>query len=139
MFNIRSMTENDYDSVYKLWKLDSGIAISSVDTKEKIVTLLRRCPEISLVAEESNEIIGSVIGSEDTRRGYVHHLIVSPKYRKKGIGKLLMENISERFAKAGIEKIHLFIVSENQDVANFYSHIGWHKRPDIILMSKFTG
>lgn len=138
MIKIRTMTENDYDSVYNLWKSDSGIALSSVDSREKITALLKRCPDISLIAEENNIVIGSVLGSEDTRRGYVHHLIVAQTHRKRGIGKLLMENITKRFSKAGIEKIHLFIVSKNSEVVSFYKHINWHTRPDIILMSKYT-
>jgi ribosomal protein S18 acetylase RimI-like enzyme len=135
-WTIRLMTPADYPRVRALWESDSGIAISSVDEAEPVTRLLQRCPGISLVAEHGEEMIGGVLGSEDTRRGYVHHLIVAPAWRGRGLGRRLMSAIEQNFLHAGIPKAHLFVLTENAQVISFYESIKWFRRPDLVLMSR---
>jgi predicted N-acetyltransferase YhbS len=51
----------------------------SVVTKNKS---LQRDPDLFLVAEMDGEIIGSVMGEYDGRRGLVYHLAVAHEFRQ---------------------------------------------------------
>ena len=135
-WQIRLMTPADYAAIRRLWEQEPGIFIAGVDSEENVCRLLERSPGISLVAERNGDIVGGVMGTEDTRRGYVHHLVVLPELRKHGLGARLMEQLEENFRRAGIPKVHLFVISENSGVVAFYEKAGWHRRPDIVLMSK---
>ncbi|MBI3038953.1 GNAT family N-acetyltransferase [bacterium] len=136
-WKIRPMTVEDGSSVRKLWENSEGINISDADTPAAVKKLVQQIPNFSLVAEDPRgAIIGSVLGSCDTRRGYIHHLVVCREKRGKGLGKTLMMEIERAFRAAGIKKIHLFVVSENEKVCDFYRKIGWTTRQDVILMSK---
>ncbi len=133
---IRLMTMDDYPPVKALWDAEPGLTITSVDSADRIAMLLRRCPGISHVAVMEGRIVGSVLGSEDTRRGYVHHLVVRADLRGKGLGKKLMDAVEGAFKSVGIPKIHLFVMRTNPVVVEFYKRLGWHVREDLTMMSK---
>jgi len=123
-----------YEDVVDIWKR-TGISITSSDTKEEVNVMLNKNPDLSLIAKIDEKIIGVVMGGFDGRRGYVHHLAIDPKYQKKGYGKLLMNELIERFQKKRVHKVHLFIEKHNKDVIAFYNKLGWDIRSDLIMMS----
>ncbi|GAB4268176.1 MAG: hypothetical protein Kow0029_03340 [Candidatus Rifleibacteriota bacterium] len=135
-FSFRNFNIEDYDEVYQLWLAEPGIKVTEADSKDNICKLLERSPGISQVAEYQGGIVGCVLASEDTRRGYIHHLVVKSEFRHRGLGSQLMSRVEERLRNLGISKIHLFILKNNLDVKEFYRKIGWIEREDISIMSK---
>ena len=98
-------------------------------------TLLTSSFRFVLIGLIDRKVIGVVIGAFDGRRGYVHHLAVSPEFQNKGYGKQLMEELHKRFRNLNVQKVHLFIEKYNADVINFYKKLGWEIRDDLIMMS----
>ena len=123
-----------YHTIVELWK-KAGIGLGSSDTKEEIVGVLNRNPDLFLIGKEDGKIVAVVIGAFDGRRGYVHHLAVDIDYQKRGYGKIIMDELIERFRKKKVHKIHLFIEKTNPEVVDFYSNLGWNVRDDLIMMS----
>jgi len=123
-----------YHKVVELWK-KAGIGVGSSDTKEEIAGVLNRNPDLFLIGKEDGKIVAVVIGAFDGRRGYVHHLAVDLDYQKRGYGKIIMDELIERFRKKKVHKIHLFIEKTNPEVVDFYSNLGWNVRDDLIMMS----
>jgi ribosomal protein S18 acetylase RimI-like enzyme len=123
-----------YQKVVELWK-KAGIEVGSSDTKEEIAGVLNRNPDLFLIGKEDGKIVAVVIGAFDGRRGYVHHLAVDLDYQKRGYGKIIMDELIERFRKKKVHKIHLFIEKANPEVVDFYSNLGWNVRNDLIMMS----
>ena len=131
---IENFSMKDYGEIIQIWKA-SGINMGSSDSKEEIEIVFHRNPELFLVGKIDDEIISVVIGGFDGRRGYIHHLAVSPKYQRKGYGTQLINELNERFKKMGVHKVHLFIENENDKVINFYKKLDWEIRDDLIMMS----
>lgn len=123
-----------YHKVVELWE-KAGIGVGSSDTKEEIAGVLNRNPDLFLIGKEDRKIVAVVIGAFDGRRGYVHHLAVDLDYQKRGYGKIIMDELIERFRKKKVHKIHLFIEKTNPEVVDFYSNLGWNVRDDLIMMS----
>ena len=123
-----------YQKVVELWK-KAGIEVGSSDTKEEIAGVLNRNHDLFLIGKEDGKIVAVVIGAFDGRRGYVHHLAVDLDYQKRGYGKIIMDELIERFRKKKVHKIHLFIEKTNPEVVDFYSNLGWNVRDDLIMMS----
>ncbi|MFX1569653.1 MAG: GNAT family N-acetyltransferase [Promethearchaeota archaeon] len=123
-----------YEEIVALWR-KAGINVGSSDTLEEIEKIVRQNPDIFLIGKIKNKIISVVIGGFDGRRGYVHHLAVDPDYQQKGYGKMIMDELMEKFRKMGVHKIHLFIEKYNKKVVNFYQNLGWEIRDDLIMMS----
>jgi ribosomal protein S18 acetylase RimI-like enzyme len=125
-----------YEQVFSLWQRCEGIGLSQADSKGNIQHYLERNPGLSRIARNGNSVVGTILCGHDGRRGYVHHLAVSPEFRRQGIGRRLVEDSLAALKTAGIEKCHLFIFSDNLDGRRFWQHIGWTFRTDIAVISK---
>lgn len=129
---IRTMTINDYEEVYQLWKKIHGFGIRSIDdSKEGIERFLRRNPTTSIVAEQDGRIVGAILCGHDGRRGCFYHVCVAEEYRRCGIGKAMVVRAMEELQKEKINKVSLIAFTQN-DIGNaFWNTIGWTKREDL--------
>jgi len=129
----------DYSAVYLLWQnAGAGIHLRRSDEPDEIAKKLQRDPDLFLIAEYNEQIIGSVIGGFDGRRGFVYHLAVDAAHRGTGLGAALMTELEQRLKNKGCLKAYLFIVPENTEVKGFYQHIGWQPM-DVIPYAKDLG
>jgi len=131
---IELFTMRYYHEIFDLWKR-SGLELSSSDTRDEIARMLKRNPDLFLIGKENEKVIAVVMGAFDGRRGYVHHLAIDPDYQKKKYGKIMMDELIEKYHKKKVHKIHLFIEKDNKDVVDFYRKLGWEVRDDLIMMS----
>lgn len=127
---------DSYERAIALWKRCEGVGLSDADSKENIGLCLDRNPGMSFIAEIDNEIVGVVLAGHDGRRGYLHHLAVSPDFRRKGIGSLLVKNSLSKLKDQGILKCHIMLFNNNSAGLEFWESIGWSYRDDICIMSK---
>ncbi len=132
---IREIIISDYDDMISLWRSLPGMGLSGADEKGEIEKFLMRNPTTCILAEFEGKIVGTVLGGFDWRRGYIYHLAVEKALWKRGIGRVLMDELERRFAKLGAQKIHLMIYVDN-DAVEFYEGLGYIKRDDIEIMSK---
>lgn len=135
---IEEMTIADYDSVRILLNTIEGVRVRSTDSREATERYLVRNPGLSFVARFSDGIVGCVMAGHDGRRGYLHHLAVEPKFRRKGIGTLLVNRCIAALKQFGIEKTHIEVLSENTSGHQYWTNHGWQKRTDIIRYSFST-
>ena len=84
----------DFPQVENLWtSMERGVSLGRSDTPDEIQKKLARDPDLFLIAEENGQIIGTVIGGYDGRRGLLYHLAVAASYRERGIGSRLMDEV----------------------------------------------
>ncbi len=116
----------DYARAVGLWQsMEKGVRVGRSDTPEEIRRKLQRDPELFLVAEDGDEIIGTVIGGFDGRRGMIYHLAVHPDYRGQGIGGLLMDEVERRLRAKGCRRCYLMVTPDNYEAMQYYDHRGW--------------
>ena len=129
---IRSMTIEDYEEVYALWKRIHGFGIRSIDdSKEGVSRFIRRNPTTSIVAVEDDKIVGTILCGHDGRRGCLYHVCVDEAYRMRGIGKAMVVRAMEQLKAEHINKVSLIAFTRN-DIGNaFWKEIGWTKREDL--------
>lgn len=125
-----------YEDVLALWKRCEGVGLSDADSPQSIHTYLDRNPGTSFLAKVDNNIVGAILGGHDGRRGYIHHLAVDTAWRRQGIARQLVETCIHALKRAGIQKIHIFIFSDNADGIAFWKSVGWTHRADISVISK---
>lgn len=134
------MTCGDYDEVVALWTGVEGVGLDDdSDSRESIEAYLVRNPGLSFVARDEDKIIGAVLCGHDGRRGYLHHLAVAESHRCQGIGKALVEKCISALRAIGINKCNIMVFDDNSDGLGFWDADGWNKRPDLVLMQKWTG
>ena len=137
MIDIRVMSINDYDGVYKLWLSTPGMGLNSTDdSREGIEKYLKRNPTTSFVAECDGEIIGVIMAGHDGRRGYIHHTAVCSSYRKQGVAKKLVDCAMAALDEEGINKVALVAFQKNDMGNGFWEHIGFIERDDLVYRNK---
>lgn len=130
--NIRIMTMEDYEAVYRLWTNTNGVGMRSLDDSPAgIEKFLRRNPNTNFVAEVGQEIVGVTLSGHDGRRGYIYHTAVKPEFRGQGIGKALIDAVLRAMENEGINKVALVVFKTNELGNGFWQSQGWEHRLDL--------
>jgi ribosomal protein S18 acetylase RimI-like enzyme len=137
-FQIREFIfEYDYEPVLRLWQsIEAGMQVGRSDTPEEIKRKIERDPDLFLVAETGGEIVGSIIGGFDGRRGMVYHLAVQRDVRRHGVGKALLAEVEKRLQAKGCLKVYLLVVDDNASAMRFYEECGWKHMPHDMVFAK---
>ncbi len=134
--NIRKFRMEDYSSVLELWKL-AGLTIRPGDERDDVRLKLQRDPELFLVAEENGEIVGTVMGAWDGRRGWIYHLAVRPNQQRKRIGTTLLGEVENRLIAIGAKKVNAQVYSSNHRSLDFFKAAGYQAQPDLVMIGKY--
>jgi ribosomal protein S18 acetylase RimI-like enzyme len=128
-FTIRQFIfPQDYPAVYQLWETaGSGIHVGDSDTPDEIKKKLERDPDLFLLAEIDGQVIGSVMGGFDGRRGMIYHLAVQDAFRGHGIATALMNELETRLRAKGCLKYYLLVTYENLKAIRYYEGHGWER------------
>jgi len=127
----------DYEQVHELWMgIEKGVHVGRSDTPAEIEKKIARDLDLFLVAEIDKNIVGSVIGGFDGRRGLIYHLAVAASFRGQGIGSRLMDEVESRLRAKGCLKSYLLVTLDNPEVEDFYRQRGWQRMDQIHLYGK---
>lgn len=140
-FRIREFTfDGDYEKVLSLWQgIETGMQVGRSDTPEEIKRKLERDPDLFLVSESDREIIATIIGGYDGRRGMIYHLAVRSDFRRQGVGAALLVEVEKRLQAKGCLKIYLLVLDDNTSAIHFYEECGWkHSKHDLIFSKELS-
>ncbi|HNT26416.1 MAG TPA: GNAT family acetyltransferase [Anaerolineales bacterium] len=116
----------DYAAVVHLWgHAGPGIHVRRSDQPEEIAKKLQRDPDLFLVAQDGSQIVGTVLGGFDGRRGMVYHLAVAEAYRQQGLGAALMQELEDRLRQKGCIRCYLLVTKDNLNAQRLYEDHGW--------------
>jgi len=132
---IREFRIEDYPMVHDLWQT-AGLILRPGDELEDVKLKLQRDADLFLVAEQDDEILGSVIGGWDGRRGWIYHLAVRPEHQRKGIGIGLVREVERRLVAKGAKKVNAQVYKWNERSSEFFKAIGYDAQPDLIMIGK---
>jgi ribosomal protein S18 acetylase RimI-like enzyme len=133
---IRDFTWEDWPGVLALWQTAGpGVHLGRSDTPDEIRKKWFHDPDLFLVAESEGRPVGVVMGGYDGRRGLIYHLAVDSGWRRRDIGRTLMEAVEARLIAKGCVKSYLLATPENTEALAFYRQLGWQVM-DMVLMGK---
>ena len=125
--DFRDYRRRDRKAVVELWKTCQ--LIQPWEEPEKHINRRIKVHEdLFLVGTIKDKIVGTVMGRCDENRGWVEYLAVHPLFRRKGIGRQLVNIIEEKLSKQGCSGMVLLIQQENSDATDFYRRIGYHTK-----------
>ena len=138
--NIRPFVyPDDYSTAYALWgAAGPGIHLGRSDDQDEIAKKLERDPDLFLLAEQGGQVVGTVLGGFDGRRGMVYHLAVAEAFRQHGIGTALMDALEARLRLKGCLRYYLLVTTDNLEAIRFYEAQGWEQM-DLRIFSKNIG
>ncbi len=123
---------SDYERAMALWDhMEKGIHVGRSDSPAETQKKLERDPELFLIAEDGNELIGTVIGGFDGRRGIIYHLAVREDHQGHGIGSRLMDEVEARLRSKGCIRCYLLVTPDNPEAMQYYERRGWQRMDNI--------
>jgi ribosomal protein S18 acetylase RimI-like enzyme len=134
---IRRLTINDYKEMIKLW-LTAKLRFKPKgrDSREAIAVQMKANPDFFLGAFEDNHLVGTVIISCDTRKGWINRLAVHPDHRHRGIAKALIAKSERTLRKHGIRIFCVLIEDYNAISKKLFKECGYVEHRDITYFSK---
>jgi ribosomal protein S18 acetylase RimI-like enzyme len=135
---IREFSMEDFAAVTQLW-LRSKMKASLGDRRRDIALKLERDPDLFLVAEQDADIVGSIIGAWDGRRGWVYHLAVDPRFRRKRIASRMLREVEGRMREKGVLKVNAMVYLWNGPSLTLFEKLGYKKQDDMVMMGKALG
>ena len=122
---VRAFEPADREQVERLWARVFSDDPPTNAPGVMIDNKLRVQPELFLVAIANDALVGAVMAGFDGVRGWIHHLAVSPEYRRRGIATALVRAAESGLGGMGCPKVNLQVRTTNTDVVAFYRRLGY--------------
>ena len=131
---IRPYRESDQDAVMALWR-ECGLVKPWNDPVKDIRRKLGIQRDLFLVGSMNGRLVATAMVGYEGHRGWINYLAVSADCRKRGFGRLLMDEAEALLRAMVCPKISLQIRRSNADVVAFYRSIGYTE-DDVVSMGK---
>ena len=131
---VRPFHAGDEQQLVDLW-LTCGLVRPVNDPYRDIALKLAQSPDLLLVAERGDDLVGSVMVGYEGHRGWINYLAVRPDMQRGGPGRALMQHAELRLRDLGCPKINLQVRESNTGVIAFYEKAGF-TRDAVVSMGK---
>lgn len=85
---------------------------------------------------DDGSLRSSVMGCYDNHRGWIKRMVVDPALRRSGEGRQLVAELEQRFLAAGITKMRLAVIEENETAGHFWESLGYGEMKNIRYFTK---
>lgn len=120
----RPLLKKDYDEVVStIDKWSSGPSAVLVHP-----VFFHEFGELAKVVEHEAALVGFLFGfvsAQDPSRGYIHVLGISPDFRRRGVGRLLLMSFEEDCRSRGCSTLRSITLPGNDNVVLFHQSLGW--------------
>jgi ribosomal protein S18 acetylase RimI-like enzyme len=136
MPNLRHLTIDDYDAIIRLWKeagLES-VRLQGRDSHDAFAAQLAAGQRV-IGLEDAGQLIGAVLVTHDTRKGWINRLAIHPHHRRKGHATELIAAAEQELREMGFQIFAVLIEADNNASQELFAREGY-KAHDIVYMSK---
>lgn len=145
---IRRATKEDIPGMVRLLEQLFSIEIDFNFNAEKQATglkmLIKAYPKACvMVATIDERVVGmlqaqvSISTAEGALSMMLEDMVIESGYRKKGIGKKLIDEMQDWGERVGVVRMQLLADITNTNALDYYSHIGW-KQTRMFCQRKYT-
>jgi len=93
-------------------------------------------PGLSVVAEAAGKPVGLAQLARRGGRGWVAGVGVEPEYRRQGIARAMMEALMGNARAAGLERLQLEVLQQNEAALALYQDLGWCIERELLTWSR---
>ena len=112
--------KKEYSAV-DLEQLFQSVDWLSANYPERLKRALDNC-ETVFTAWSGGKLVGLVNAIDDGElTAYIHYLCVNPLYQGKGIGRVLLDKIKEKYSGY----LYIILIAENEQLVKYYSQNGF--------------
>jgi len=134
---LRRLTIDDHAAILALWQRAGlhSIRPEGRDSRAEFDQQLAG-GQIAIGLEENGRLIGVVLATNDTRKGWINRLAIDPDYRRQGYGEQLVRAAEEALRAAGMKLIAAFIEEGNAASLTLFEKLGYAVHQNIYYVSK---
>lgn len=134
---IRAMRIDEVKWLHSLWDA-AGLTYHSKgrDSREKLQDEWMANADGFIGAFAEDRMVGSVIATDDGRRGWINRLAVHPEYRRGGLAGRLIAAAERECRRRGLRVIAALIDRENVSSQALFDKSGYRFHKDIFYYSK---
>lgn len=124
--HIRRLRLADYLDVVRLLDI-AGLhpRVGGRESRPAFSRQLRANRPSYLGAFDDRRLVGVVLGTHDTRKGWINRLAVHPDYRRRGIAARLVRECERHLRRRGIEIFAALIESDNPGSVALLHRLGY--------------
>jgi GNAT superfamily N-acetyltransferase len=130
----------DYPRILALWQR-AGLSIRphGRDSHEAFAGQLASGIQVVLGLEQADDLVGVIVVTHDSRKGWLNRLAIDPSHRRQGLGLKLMQAAEEYLRSQGIQVIAALIEGWNEASLELFAKAGYVDFPGIHYLSKRPG
>lgn len=121
---IRPFQDGDEEAVVALWGR-CGLLRPWNDPRRDIARKRQVQPELFLIGSAHGQVVAAVMAGYDGHRGWMSYLAVDPAWRRRGLGRALVEEVQRRLAALGCPKVNLQVRRDAVEAVAFYQQLGF--------------
>ncbi len=134
---IRTMTGAELEHLPALWRVaDLPFRPHGRDTYPALEAQWRVNANGFIGALDRGTLVGSVVATDDGRRGYINRLAVHPNFRRRGIAMQLVEAAERLLTQRGLTVITALIEDTNVASRTFFTSQGYQHLPEVLYYTK---
>lgn len=123
---IAKLRPRDYDAVIGLWRRVGLVGhVRQRDSRRAFARQLRLNDGLFLGAHDGDRLVGTVLGTHDTRKGWINRLAVEPAYRRRGVGTRLLHACERALQRKGMRIVSALVVGDNKPSKDLFLRNGY--------------
>ncbi len=129
---VRPIADGEEASVIALWHA-SGLTRPWNDPARDLAFARSGPASDVLVGVLDGRIAASLMVGHDGHRGIVYYLSVDPAFKRKGLGREMMQAAERWLLDRSVWKVNLFVRHGNEPVLAFYDALGYEPQETALL------
>ena len=127
---MRRVRPEDVPALLELWRM-AGLSIrpQGRDAPEALRRQIEAMGRHFWLAEDGGEVVGTVLGTHDSRKGWINRLAVHPAYQRAGLAAALMERVEQSLAEDGLEIFAAMVEEDNEVSRRFFERLKYELFP----------
>ena len=137
ILKLKTLSPGDYEVIVRVWE-KAGLSYRPLgrDSEAEITRQMALDPEMWLGCFIDGELIGFIMGSYDSRKGWLNRLAVIPEHRRKGVAQALVAEMEKRLRARGFRIIAALIEEGHEASTGLFIGNGYEIYENIKYLRK---
>lgn len=127
---VRTFRDDDLGAARELWTAAEHLGPPPTRDLDRVRAVT---PELVVVAELDDAVVGVALGGDDGRRGWISRLAVAETARRRGVARALVHELEDRLAHRGCRQINVLVFADNRPGRTLWEEAGYQHSSGVVM------